>query len=133
MPGHRLIVGERLIIGERLIQGGIPDVAPSNAWFSAVSGGGGTGSTGTVTIAGLDSGVSIVITADNDNATIVEDIVVNNVSQGTSATVQNGDQVRIDYITFGSGSQVGSTVVRNQTDANDLLNTHSVSLTGGGL
>lgn len=133
MAGSRLIVPERLVISERLTQGGVPDVIPSNGWFGNTSGGAGSTSTNTVVIAGLDSGVSITITAYNDNAQIIEEIIVNSVSQGNSAVVDNGDSVYINYSVFGSGTITGTTTVRNASNGNALLNTHTVSITGGGL
>jgi hypothetical protein len=130
MPGHRIVVGERLIISERMIQGGIPDIIPSNAWFSDASGSGAI-STNTVTVAGLDTGVSIDLSLTNTNSNGIPSWeVVSGSGTANSSTVTgvvNGSQLRINIFAV-SPPQSGSISVFNDTDNGTFLDSFNWSI-----
>jgi hypothetical protein len=131
MAGVTMVVGERMIIGERMVMDE-PDVTTSNSWFNDVDDSS-PASTNTITITGLQSGVGVTITLDNDNSSIIESIViVSGAGSGSGTTavtgVENGTVLRCDYFKIG-GTQVGTSTVRNATDGNTIVNTHSVILT----
>ena len=115
--------------------GGGSDVTPSNTtWWNNINTGSTIGFTNDVTIAGIDTTITLGIagTESQDGADVYVEINSDGGSflfttPGSSTfTVSNGDVVSFQFQTFGSGFTAdGTATVTNQSDSNTTLDTFS--------
>lgn len=114
--------------------GGGSDVTPSNtSWWNDIDTGATAGFTNDVTIAGIDTtitlGISCTETEDGCDLTVVKngtDVAFVTTPGSTTFTVENGDEIGFELVVFGSGFiSDGVATITNQSDSNTTLDTFS--------
>lgn len=111
------------------------DVTPSNtSWWNNISGGF-SGSTNTVTIAGINTTITLNVSFTEDRDNYVLSTLVNSSSVGSSNspgnynfTVQNGDTVQFTASLTGDETRDSVATVRNVSDSNTVLDTFGIGL-----
>ena len=111
------------------------DVTPSNtSWWNNISGGF-SGTTNTVTIAGINTTITLNVTFTEDRDNYILSALVNSSVVGSSNspgnynfTVQNGDTVQFTASVTGDETRDSVATVRNVSDSNTVLDTFVIDL-----
>lgn len=111
------------------------DVTPSNtSWWNNISGGF-SGTTNTVTIAGINTTITLNVTFTEDRDNYILSALVNSSVVGSSNspgnynfTVQNGDTVQFTASVTGDETRDSVATVRNVSDSNTVLDTFGIDL-----